>query len=148
MRFKQETLSTSLQEAKPLLYKHWSEIAHYKDIPLDPNYDLYFKMEESGILKVFTARDVEEAIEGYAVFIVAPLLHYKSCLAAKQDVVYIDPDRRGMGMFFIRWCDDQLKAMGVQVVDHHVKAAHNFGPALVRFGYELQDHSYTKRLDK
>lgn len=148
MRFQQETLSTSLEEAKPLLQKHWDEIAHYKDIPLDPDYDAYFKLESAGILKVFTARDENKNMLGYAVFVIQAHPHYKNNIYAKQDVVYIDCDRRGIGMFFIRWCDERLATMGIHVVTQHVKAAHNFGPALNRLGYELQDLIYTKRLNK
>ncbi len=148
MNFKSETLATSLEEAKPLLYKHWDEIAHYKDIALDPDYEVYQKLEKNGMLQIFTARDAEGKIEGYAVFVLMYNPHYKKSLIAKQDIIYIDKQRRGIGMFFIRWCDDKLKEMGVQVVCHHVKEKHNFGPALERIGYELQDLLYTKRLDQ
>jgi hypothetical protein len=52
-----------------------------------------------------------------------------------------------MGGRFIKWCDEQLRAEGVAVVYHHIKAAHNFGPMLERFGYELVDLIYSRRLN-
>lgn len=148
MKLKSENLDTSLEEAKPLLQKHWDEIAHYKDIPLNPDYDHYYKMEKAGMLKIYTARDQEARMIGYAVYILSPALHYKQSMVARQDIIYIDPQHRGVGLFLLKWCDEQLKSLGVQIVCHHVKAVHNFGPSLQRMGYELQDLIYTKRLDR
>lgn len=148
MKFKSETLLESLEEAKPLLQKHWEEIAHYKDIPLNPDYELYFQLEKIGVLKVFICRNDQYKILGYAVYVVRPNMHYKHSLMAMQDIIYLDPNGRGTGLFFLKWCDEQLKDMGCQVVFQHIKAAHNFGPALERIGYGLQDLIYSKRLDK
>ena len=148
MKFQQETLASSLEESKPLLQKHWDEIAHYKDIPLNPDYELYFKLEAAGVLKCYSVRDGNARMIGYAVYLIQHNPHYKQSLVAKQDIVFIDPACRGQGMLFIQWCDQQLKELGVQIVTHHVKAAHNFGRGLERMGYELQDLIYTKRLDK
>lgn len=148
MTFREEKIADSLEEAKPLLAKHWKEIAHYQDIPLDPDYEIYIKMESIGVLRAFTCRDVDSKMIGYAVFLIKPHMHYKTCLMAYQDIIYIEPSRRGVGGFFMRWLDEQLKTLGVQVVSQHVKSAHNFGPILERMGYELQDLIYTKRLDK
>jgi hypothetical protein len=44
-------------EITPLLEQHWQEIAHYKDIPLDPDVERYNAMDEQGLLRCFTARD-------------------------------------------------------------------------------------------
>ena len=54
----------------------------------------------------------------------------------------------GAGERFIRYCDEQLRAQGVQAVYHHVKAKQSFGPTLTRQGYELVDLIYAKRLDR
>lgn len=148
MKFQEEKIADTIEEAKPLLKKHWQEIAHYKDIDLDPDYDLYLKMESAGVTKTFICRDDDNIMIGYAVYFIRHHLHYRKTLYAYQDIVFVDPERRGAGMFFIRWCDEQLKKHGCHVVSQHIKAAHNFGPALERLGYELQDLIYSKRLDK
>lgn len=148
MVFSEESLSSSLEEAKPLLQKHWEEISYYKDITLNPDYDAYSKLESMGCLKVFIARDTDHKMAGYAVFMIRNHLHYKQSLMAVQDIVFMDPERRGMGLLFIKWCDNRLRDIGIQVVSHHIKASHNFGPAMEKLGYELQDLIYTKRLDK
>lgn len=148
MQFRSEKIKDVLEEAKPLLVAHWEEIAHYKDIPFDPDYDQYLKLEELGITRSYSARTEDGILIGYAVFVIKYNLHYKTSLQALQDIVYLDPKHRGAGFFLIKFCDAELKKEGIQVVVQHVKAAHNFGPALVRMGYELQDLIYTKRLDK
>lgn len=165
VRFACEPLTESLwNEALPLLHKHWEEIAHYSDIPLDPDRPVYEASQDAGILRVFTARDdstddasyVSDAtftrrvkpLLGYAIFFVRPSPHYKGSVQAAQDVLYLDKSvRGGTGYKFIAWCDDQLRAEGVQAVYHHVKAAHDFGKLLERQGYELVDKIFAKRLD-
>lgn len=145
----QEPFSVDLfQEALPLLVEHWQEISHNKDIPLDPDLDAYLRVAESGSLRVFTVRR-GGALIGYAVFIVRRNLHYKTSLQAVQDVLFIrKSERGGTGIRFIKFCDNMLRSEGVQVVYQHVKAAHNFGPLLVRLGYECVEEIYSHRLDK
>lgn len=147
MKFQIEKLKDIFNEMLPLFEKHWEEIAHFKDIKLEIDKESYFKMEEIGLLRIFTAREEDNSLAGYAVFIIKHNLHYKSSLQALQDVLYIDKEKRGFGAKFILWCDKQLKQEGVQVVYHHIKAAHNWGKMIERLGYQLQDLIYCRRLD-
>lgn len=144
-----------LDEALPLLVQHWKEIAHYPDIPLDVDREQYAALEEAGMIRCYTARLRDAlysgpgSLVGYAVFFVRPALHYASSVQAYQDVLYLDPAvRGGTGIRFIRWCDEQLAKSAIQVVYHHVKQAHNFGPMLERMGYQLVDLIFARRLDK
>ena len=76
-------------------------------------------------------------------------IHYQDSLQALQDVIYVDRELRGngIGKEFIKWCEEQLRADGVQAIYQHVKNKHNFGPMLETMGYELVDLIYAKRLD-
>lgn len=149
MIFSPEILTESiLDEAKPLLSKHWEEISFYKDIPLDPDYDQYLLMQKVGMLRCFSAREGDGKLVGYAVFIVQKNAHYKNCLYAKEDILYIDSDRRGTGLFFVRYCDEELKKLGVQIVSHHIKLSHDWSSAAERIGYDKQEMVVTKRLDR
>jgi L-amino acid N-acyltransferase YncA len=149
LAFERERMDDVFAEIQPLLKLHFAEIAHYADIPLDPDYRRYRRMEEAGALRVFTVR-VLGALKGYAIFCVAPSLHYQGSLQAVQDILYLDPEEREgrLGLKLIQYADGELKAEGVQVVVQHIKAAHDFSPILKRLGYELQDYLYTKRLDR
>jgi hypothetical protein len=148
IRFAREALTDALlAEFTPLLQQHWREIAHYPDIPLNPDYETYRAAESAGILRVYTVRDGSACV-GYALFFVRNNPHYTGSLQAVQDVLYLHPSQRGgNGYRFIAWCDIQLQREGVQAVYHHSKAAHNFGALLNRQGYELVDLIYAKRLD-
>ena len=144
--YQRETVAQVLDEIKPLLLKHWEEIAHFKDVPLDPDWDFY---QKSPAVRVFTARNEGQLI-GYGVFFVAPNKHYKQSIQAVQDILFLLPEYRGgrNGYRLIKFCDEQLKAEGAQAIYHHVKTAHDFGPLLTALGYELVDLIYAKRLDK
>lgn len=146
MNFQLQPVNAVLEEMAPLAEKHWNEVAHYKDIPLSPNVEQYLKLEELGLLRVYTARDGDRLV-GYLVFFINYHMHYMSSLQANQDVFFVDPEYRGFGSQFLMWCHEQLKKEGVQVVSQHIKAKHNFGPMLERLGYELVDLIYLKRLD-
>ena len=147
--FTLEPLTESLkEEVEPLLEKHWREIAHDLTIPLEPRWDVYFALQQTGALSFFTAR-VGGKLVGYAVFFLNFNLHYGSSFQAQQDIVFIEPDfRRGtLGTRLIKYAEEQLKASGVQVVLHHVKQKHNWGPLLERLGYSLVDLIYLKRIN-
>lgn len=144
--FQRELVTDIRREVQPLLELHWDEIAVDKDIPLNVDWASY---TAGKAVRVYTARD-DGALVGYACFVLNHNKHYMDSLQAMQDVLFVHREhRRGlMGYRFIRFCDDQLRAEGVQKVMHHVKKAHNFGPVLERQGYEEIEIIYAKRLDK
>lgn len=150
MDFALETLTPALQaELGPIIAAHKDEIAHYQDIPLDPDWESYYAIQGAGALRPFTLRDAAGELQGYAVFFVRPNGHYRSSLQAVQDILYLAPRWRGrmIGFRFIKWCDAQLRVEGVQAVYQHCKASRDLGPLLKRLGYELVDLVYAKRLD-
>ncbi len=151
LRFARERAHDLIEEIKPLLERHWEEIAHYKDIPLNPDYDFYRLLEDSDSLRCFTVRnsDLAGQLVGYAIYLCKTNIHYRTSRQAVQDILFLSPEYRGgrAGLAFIDWYDDQLRAEGVQAVYQHVKTTHNFGPVLERVGYELVDLIYAKRLD-
>jgi GNAT superfamily N-acetyltransferase len=145
--FKKERAQDCFEEARPLLEEHWLEIAHYKDIILDPDYEAYKASEDAGFVRCYTSRDESGKLVGYALYFVRTNPHYRTSIQASQDILFVSKNHRGMGGRFIKWCDEQLRSEGVQVVYHHIKQAHNFGPMLERFGYELVDLIYARRLN-
>lgn len=152
--FALEPLSKDLfDETLPLLMAHYEEIAHFKDIPLKPDQATYAAVASVGALRVYTVREsVWKTLIGYAVFFLRQNIHYATSLQAVQDILYLAPSARGklVGFRFIKWCDEELRKEGVQVVMHHVKAREDldFGPMLERIGYELVDRIFARRLDK
>lgn len=146
MRFQREPIARLWAEMTPLLEAHYREVAHYQDIPLEPDYAAYQTLEDIGIFRIYTTRLENGNLVGYAAYLIAPHLHYRSVLNATMDVVYIAPEYRGMGRQFIEWCDQQLKVDGVETVTQHVKVAHDFSPMLERMGYEWVEKILIRRL--
>jgi GNAT superfamily N-acetyltransferase len=145
MEFRRETWGEFNAEARALFAAHFEEVDTFTDIPLSVDERLYEQAEKLGVLRVFTVRDGRELV-GYAMFMVRLDHHRVTLLQAQQDVIYIRPDRRGIGAEFIKWCEKQLADDGVQVIFHGVKSKHNWGRLLERQGYELTDLLYAKRL--
>lgn len=95
MIIKEESLTATLDELKPLFDPHWRELALDQDkVPLDPQYDIYLARDALGEVLLVTARDNGKLI-GYFIGFVAPGLHYKTCLTLTMDIFWIHPDYRG-----------------------------------------------------
>lgn len=146
--YKRECVLDVLKDIQPLLERHYCEIAHYPDITLNPDYERYAQAERLGMLQIYTARDFETLV-GYAIYFVAPALHYKDSIQGIQDILFVLPDYRlgSIAWRLLEFSEKHLSALGVQVVRQHMKAAHSFEPLLARRGYELEDLIYVKRLD-
>lgn len=148
--FQIEDFSKELfDEVYPLLEKHYHEVAHFQDIPLNPDFDAYMGAHNNDLVRFFTARRNGELV-GYCIFFVKTNAHYKDSLQAQQDVLFIDPSIRktGVGFFFLQYCDENLRKEGVQAVYHHMKAGLPFNKLLESLNYELVDLIYARRLDK
>ena len=144
-----ESLASVWREIQPLLFEHWREVAIHADIPLTPDRALYEQADKDGKLCIITAR-VDRALVGYAVYFVSPNPHYRQSLQAIQDIFFVQPSLRGafIGTRLIKESDIILKAMGVQLVFHHVKLKHPIlGRLLQRRGYHQTEWIYSKRLD-
>jgi hypothetical protein len=153
-QFQRETLAECQAEIAPILRnEHWEEVGHYKDIPIDMEWEKYAALERLGKLRCFTVRaplnqDFKETVlQGYAFYFVDKHLHYKHTLVANQDILYIRKQFRGNGRAFLGWCDEQLKNEGVVTVTHHLKPWFDWGQMAESLGYELAEKIYTRRLD-
>jgi len=148
VRFKRERFVDVIDEAIPLLEDHFLEIEKQSDFMLNIDKDAYAALDDADVIRLFTVRDVEGKLAGYALFFVHNSLHYKNYKHALQDVLYVKPEYRGFGYMFIDRCDRELKSEGVQMVMHAVSTKCDFSKTLTRLGYELQDTLYARRLDK
>jgi hypothetical protein len=137
-----------LHQMIPLLMEHYLEVAHFRDIPFDPDYDLFLNAQAAGSVRTYTVRS-EGKLVGYSVFFVRQNPHYKQSKQALQDVIYLDPSMRGgTGAKFIMYCEEQLKAEGVEVVYHHIKAKFEHHKDLyAKLGYEVIDYVVGKRVN-
>lgn len=147
--FQRERFRSAFPELLPLFARQARELNAYPDIKLNVDRVLYEHADAVDGLRVFTARD-RGRIVAYAMFIVDTNPHYCQSKQAKQDVFYVDPDRRGglLGHRLIKYADAVFTMEGVQVVYHHVKLAHpTLGKLLALNGYGAIETIWGKRLD-
>ena len=145
-----EVLSVQLiKDAQTLMEMHRDELCLHDDYELDPDWELYFTASATGKLVIFTARGGRNELIGYAAYAIHQNLHYRKIKTAVQDVLFLHPTRRGVmaGYRLIEFADKHLAELGVIEVMHHVKVKHDFGPMLIRQGYQLAEKVFSKRLD-
>ena len=108
MIFALESLANVKEDIKPLIKKHWELVALNQGvIKLNPDWEKYAQMDQSGLLRIFTARKNNELV-GYCVLVVSQSLHYKDHIFANNDVVFVLPEyREGMtGYKLIKYAED------------------------------------------
>ena len=101
-----------IEGIKALIEDHWNEVALHKDVvKLEPNWGQYAALEAQNRLVIITARE-GELLVGYSVFFLHHHAHYKSCLVASNDVIYLVPGKRGVvGTRLIRNSETILKSL-------------------------------------
>lgn len=144
--FKEEFYKDIKDEMAPLLEEHWKSIALYQDkIPLAPNHEIYLEHNEAGTIKIYTARKDGELV-GYFVLQLYNHIHYKHNFFAICDVIYVRPQHRagGTGPKLIKYCEERMKELGVEVIAINTKAHTSFAPLLESMDYQIADLFYSK----
>jgi len=141
-----EEFSQVIEEAKPLLYRHWLEVALDKEkVPLDPDWARYASLEGRGSLSVVTMRQNGKLV-GYSCMVVERGLHYASTLEARMDIFWLAPECRGRmgGVRLFRAVERELKRRGVQRVYLGSKLHKDVSSLFVRLGYTPVERYFSK----
>ena len=147
MDFRREVLTPDLaKELLGLLSLHYAEVGIAVRKEVDPDWKYYSRLEEGGVLRVFTSRDPQGLLIGYESLIVTSNPHYKDFKQACSDALFIHPDRRGFGRVFMQWIDSQLKLEGVEVVFRAVTEKCRFEKILQTMGYSKVSTEYMRIL--
>jgi len=134
---------------KPLLQKHWEEIALDREaIPLDPDYERYALLDAAGILHFTTVRE-DGRLVGYYASTVAPHPHYKSTLFAFLDVYFILPEFRGArtALLLFTAMEKAMRKLGVRKLVSMTKLDHDVSPLFEKLGWRAVETAYTKLLE-
>lgn len=149
--FQAENFRNIQPELPPLLQAHWEEVALDHDaVPLDPDWQRYYALQDSNSLSCVTARNGEGGpLVGYHIAIVAGHLHYASTKHGITDVYYLKPEyRKGFtGIRLFKAVDEEMKRLGVVKRITGTKVHLDMGPVLKRLGYRETEHVYTKVLE-
>jgi GNAT superfamily N-acetyltransferase len=142
-----EDPATFIEELKEVIPLHYDELCVTKDFPLLPDYEAYGRMHVGGFLKCITARD-ENGLIGYAIFIVQPHLHYRSCKTAFEDIYFLKKEHRlgRTGIRLFQFAEEALRADGVNRIIMHTKIHMDNSRLFEYLGYKHTDKLYTKIL--
>lgn len=147
--YEEEAIEDIIEDIKPILNKHWEELANNKEIrPLAVDFDKYIKLNQLGTMKLFTARDENTKLIGYFTFYISNNLHYKDWKYASCDVYYLDPSYRskGIGKEFVSEMENWLRSLGVKSVVTQDKVTHSHAKFWNKLGYNLVEQTYEKVL--
>lgn len=142
--FQTESFSEMLPEIKGILALNHVETGIY-DLPFNPDYERYLYLDSVGELIFFTARKGLD-IAGFAIFFLDSEIQQKDVRSATQSVNFVRKEHRGIGLAFMRHCDQTLKHHGINSVWRQASAKLDVGKIYERMGYTKIETSYLKRL--
>ncbi len=140
-----ENLTEHLEEMKPFFPMHREELAlNQKQVPLDPQYDIYLDRDAHVQVLLVTLRKAGEMV-GYFVGFIAPALHYKTCLTLTMDIFYVLPEHRGDGGGFVLFkeVEREAKRRGVERMFVGSKCHKDASWLFEKLGYEEVERYYS-----
>lgn len=142
-----EDPATFIEELKEIIPAHYDELCVTKDFPLAPDYEAYGRLYVADMLRCITARD-DNGLIGYAIFIVQPHLHYKTCKTAFEDIYFLRKEHRlgRTGIRLFQFAEEALRAEGVNRIIMHTKIHMDNSRLFEYLGYKHTDKLYTKIL--
>ena len=146
--YQQEPLFKVEPDIMALAYLDWEEMYHDKEAyPFDPDWDLYYLLEESGSLFVYTARDSGKLV-GYFSVVVGPNLHSKGKVVVSNDIIYLHKDyRKGLiGVKLFKFCEACLREDGYTQLQVITSEKNNIDSLLKRLDYHKIETKFEKRL--
>lgn len=148
LSYQQEFLSQVEDDIKPLLEKDWLEIEHSKHTRvLDPDWEAYYKVESSDMLRIFTVRD-DNLLVGYFVVLLIPSLHNKGLVQGVVDIIYLDKEyRKGFtGYKLFKFSEKCLREDNIKVMHVTTTEINPIDPILDRLGYSKIETKFEKVL--
>jgi len=88
------------------------DMLHLEPQTVDIPVQRYCELDDIGVLKPFAWFD-GDTIKGIALLFVSPSLRNQSIIDASTDVLWVKPEHRGNGAYFIKGIRHRLKRMGV-----------------------------------
>jgi len=141
-----ECLASVKDEIQPLLKKHWEMVAlNQGKIKLNPDWKEYSRLDNAGILRIFTAR-IDGNLVGYCVLLVSQSIHYKDHKFASNDVVFVLPEYRSgaTGYKLIKYAEDHCRENDVSLMMINTKVHIPFDSLMIGMGFDLIERIYSK----
>jgi hypothetical protein len=126
-----------------MLHAHWVEGEPHKEAcPHDPDFQTYVHLDDSGLYRVWQARD-GDLLVGYLGMFVQPHLQSRA-LTATSDAFTLLPAYRGHYSTMLSACEGALRDLGVVrwlMTDH---PPGRLAPVYLRKGFVDIEHVYAK----
>jgi len=150
MIYKVDRLSNNYDKIFPLVRKAWDEVDQRSEhMKLDPDIDTYTELEDNGMIRLYLVYldETEQDLVGFLIAIIQPVLHSKSKFQATTDVVYVDPNHRGVGAKLISLAENDLREEGVHWFSFAMKEEWSSHSKLAeKLGFKLNERIYQKVL--
>lgn len=141
----EESWDAGLAELKPLLPRHYKELALDQDkVPLSPIWSIYDQRNKEGQLLFVTVRE-DGKLAGYFIGFVMPSLHYSTCLTCTLDIFYLVPEVRGKkaGWMLFKKVEELCKQRGVQRMFVGSKLHKDVSGLFEKLGYTEVERYYS-----
>jgi GNAT superfamily N-acetyltransferase len=147
IEYKDDDWIENLDALKEIIKDHYEELSVTKTFPLDPDWEAYKTILDSGKLRFVTCKEDGNLI-GYIIFFVMPHLHYKTCLTAFEDIYFLKKEyRKGrVGIRMFQFAEKLLKEQGVQRILYNTKVHSDNSSLFEYLGFTLIDKVFTKLL--
>lgn len=141
-------------ESAALVRDHWREVGSHRDVlKLNPSHDRYIAMQATGMLHILLAR-VDGKLAGYLFMLIAPHPRDQSARVAKDDLFYVAPQfrRLGLGPTMLEQAERYAAAAGVDILFLTEKLRRTLrrgkfgGQYLARRGFEPIETTWAKVL--
>jgi hypothetical protein len=133
--------------APQLFQAHWAEVGQDKSWPVDPNWDLYYRLEQAKMLRIVVLT-VGTIVAGYFVFVLNESLHYRSHILATGDMFYILPEYRALyAVRLFRAAEAFAKEAGADKMYVSYKTYKDISPLTKRLGFTHVEDVVVKSLE-
>ena len=148
MKFEIGSIERDSHECGELVKDYFARTIAGKDTPpLVFKWHIYKTFEDSGLCKLFVARD-DDQIYGFALYIMFNHMHHDDVVVAQCDMIGVRPEMRGkhIGQTLIECAIAWFKDHGVTRIVHLYRVIYDTVPLFVKMGFELDEIVYKKEL--
>lgn len=148
MEIKQEFFFQVKEECQKLINSHYREVYPISDLfDFDLDCDTYQKLEDAGLLKIFTAR-CEDTLAGYLFVVIAPNIHSKGSWIPREEGLFVSEEFRGqsVALRLLKFAEKCLKDDGYIIFLMSDVKKHSVRPLMDKLGYQEIETVYRKVL--
>lgn len=131
-----ERLQDIIEEVRPLWIAHYEETEGYREQVLRPDEPQFFRIEDAGMWRQFTARDHGKLV-GHLGYIVHQDRHNSTKCATEDFFYFLPSHRKGLNaVSFLRYVIQSLKMEGCEQIGMSSKLTHDIDVLLRRVGFQ------------